>query len=675
MLKDRISFNSQDGEQVTAPVISVNTLIVGAGTAGLKCADMLYANGMKDVAVVTDRLGSGTSNNAGSDKQTYYRMAAFGDAPDSPMEFARTLYEGGMMHGDIAYIEGLGSLPAFFDLCKMGVPFPYNEFGGYVGYKTDHDPRQRGTSAGPKTSIHMFSCLLDQVQHHQIPIFDHHEAVKLLTEETSTGRRVTGVVCVNRRSTFKDNFGLTVFNAENVVLATGGPGELYEMASWPHGQVGSHGLAFEIGAVANNLTELQYGLASTSFRWNVSGTYQQVIPNYYSTAADGTSDVRYFLHDYFEDMPTMATAIFLKGYQWPFHASRVQNSGSSLVDIAVHREVMEGRRVFMDFMNNPVPSPQMDPLQIGALYEEARTYLETSGAYQELPYERLLHMNPQAIDLYGEHNIDLREPLEVAVCAQHANGGLRGNAWWETSIEHLFAIGEINGTHGVRPGGSALNSGQVGAARAAQYIANVYKEGPRSLTDFIESARQQLEAQHSEYSSYLRAGSEALKLEEIRPAIKRRMTQYAGFMRSEEGIAKALAEAKQLYARILDKGIHCRKRHQLVRATEDKHLALTSIAFLETMRYYIAHDGGSRGACMVLDEHGDLSVDSKRGSELRHRSEHMEKRNEILETKQQQDSAGVFDVTPVTPRALPADQSWFETTWEQWRNGRIFHSS
>ena len=70
------------------------------------------------------------------------------------------------------------------------------------------------------------------------------------------------------------------------------------------------------------------------------------------------------------------------------------------------------------------------------------------------------------------------EPLEIAVCAQHNNGGLAGNIWWEsTNIKHLFPVGEVNGSHGVnRPGGSALNSGQVGGFRAAEFIANRYQK-------------------------------------------------------------------------------------------------------------------------------------------------------------------------------------------------------
>ena len=32
--------------------------------------------------------------------------------------------------------------------------------------------------------------------------------------------------------------------------------------------------------------------------------------------------------------------------------------------------------------------------------------------------------------------------LEVAVCAQHNNGGLLTDAWWQTNIEGFFCAGE-----------------------------------------------------------------------------------------------------------------------------------------------------------------------------------------------------------------------------------------
>ena len=69
--------------------------------------------------------------------------------------------------------------------------------------------------------------------------------------------------------------------------------------------------------------------------------------------------------------------------------------------------------------------------------------------------------------LNRHHGIETENYLEIAVCSQHNNGGISVNMWWETAVKGLFAIGECAGTHGIaRPGGSALNSGQVGALRA-----------------------------------------------------------------------------------------------------------------------------------------------------------------------------------------------------------------
>jgi succinate dehydrogenase/fumarate reductase flavoprotein subunit len=109
------------------PVYSLNTLVIGSGAAGLNAAARLHEEGQTDVAVVTGRFGAGTSNNSGSDKQTYYKLSLAGDRPDSPFEMARDLAAGGSMHGDIALCEAQNSAEAFFRLAALGVPFPQDK--------------------------------------------------------------------------------------------------------------------------------------------------------------------------------------------------------------------------------------------------------------------------------------------------------------------------------------------------------------------------------------------------------------------------------------------------------------------------------------------------------------------------------------------------------------------
>lgn len=73
-------------------------------------------------------------------------------------------------------------------------------------------------------------------------------------------------------------------------------------------------------------------------------------------------------------------------------------------------------------------------------------------------------MNQSAIDFYRDKGVDLyTQPLEIALCAQHNNGGIGIDCWWQTDVKGLFAVGEAAASHGVyRPGGTALNAGQVG---------------------------------------------------------------------------------------------------------------------------------------------------------------------------------------------------------------------
>ncbi len=653
-----------------ADLIACRTLVIGSGAAAMNCAEHLFELGAGDVVIATDRLGGGTSNNAGSDEQTYYKIGLFGDVPDSPIELAHSLFDGGMMHGDIAYVEALGSAPEFFHLVRNGVQFPHNRYGAFVGYKTDHDPRQRATSAGPRTSMQMFARSLERVRRSGIPILDRHQIVALLTTGERAEKRVVGAVALNLERLEGEDRGLVVFGCENVVMATGGPGEMYEASVCPPGQVGGHGLALAAGAVANNLGESQYGLASTNFRWNLGGAYQQVIPCYFSTDPGG-GDVRYFLNDHYHDMGQVASNIFLKGCQWPFHAARLQGMGSGIVDYAVFRETEAGRIVHVDFTRNPVATDGMDKFSFDALGDEARGCLERAGALQATPIERLRHMHPQAIEIYADNGVDIaREPLPAAVCAQHNNGGLRGDIWWQSNLRRLFPIGELNGTHGVRPGGSALNSGQVGGLRAAQYIAHRCTGEPMSAKNLLSASAPQIEAALADVRRYLGAGANAPTNEEVRRDIQRRMTRHGAFVRAQEGVAEALSDARRLRRRIAAEGIRLGGPGELNLAFQNELLCLTHVAFLTTIRTYIERGGGSRGGYLIAAADGDLTVKTRKGSELPHRSENMAMRGEVQETILGPD--GEFHVTPVSVRPLPEDDSWYETTWQAWREGRVF---
>lgn len=634
-----------------------HTLVVGSGAAGLNAAVQLRANGVKDVGIVTEGLQMGTSINTGSDKQTYYKLSLYGKDADAPAVLAETFFNGGSMHGDLALVEASLSARAFLHLVNLGVPFPRDPYGQFVGYKTDHDPRQRATSIGPYTSREMCRALIARVEDLKIPIIAKTNIVSLITIEKDGVRRAAGVVVV--KGAGKSKGDVEAILAENIVFAVGGPGGLYKTSVYPQVHTGAIGVALRAGACAQSLPESQYGLASTAFRWNVSGTYMQVIPRFISTAADGRSDVREFMPEYFDSVGAMNANVFLKGYQWPFD-SRKAVGGSSIVDILVYIEtVQRGRRVFLDFRSNP------EGFRFEDLGKEAHEYLQKSQALLATPIARLEKMNPGAIQLYLDHGIDIRKsPLEIAVCAQHNNGGLAANHWWESvNIKHLFPVGEVNGSHGVyRPGGSALNSGQVAGFRAAEYIANRYAGRTMSWSEGEKAAV----AEAGDVCAFIkRCGAAKTTWQRERAELQARMSRAGAHIRSFEEVSKAVEEAWSQYKRIERDGCS----GSPVESLRNRQLCFAHAVYLDAVKFALQSGVGSRGSAIAVKS-GGQKVHDRLDDSWRIQPEDPAFREKVQETVADLD--GSVDNRWVARRPMPESDSWFETAWAKFRNGEIY---
>jgi succinate dehydrogenase/fumarate reductase flavoprotein subunit len=542
-------------------------------------------------------------------------------------------------------------------LVNLGVPFPRDRYGQFIGYKTDHDPRQRATSVGPYTSRDMCRALAARVGELGINVREGENVVRLLTVDEGKGRRAAGAVAI------RQDGSLVAYEAENVILAVGGPGGLYRTSVYPEVHTGAIGLALMAGAEAQNLPESQFGLASTKFRWNVSGSFMQVVPRFISTEPDGVSDEREFLRDYFNSVGEMCSRAFLKGYQWPFDVRKVAG-GSSLIDILVYIE-SEGkrRRVFLDFRRNP------DGFFFDGLSAEAREYLRKSGALLETPIARLARMNPSPIDLYRDHGIDIeREPLEIAVCAQHNNGGLAGNVWWEsTNVKHLFPVGEVNGSHGVyRPGGSALNAGQVGGFRAAEYIANRYSKWTMDEGEFDEALARGV----ADVATFRdRCVSAAKSWREERDEFQSRMSRAGAHVRSLDVLNEALPQAWAQWRRLESRGCRFDDGAGLMEALRNRHLCYAHAVYLEAIRFALASGVGSRGSALVLDPAG-LSVHDALGVEWQFAPEDVAFRDRVLETAASPDGSAQSEWVPRRP--LPHGDAWFETDWARFQRGEVY---
>lgn len=437
-----------------------DAIIIGSGAAAYSAADWLYRNNIRNIALITENRLSGTSRNTGSDKQTYYKLSLDGNYPDSPYKMASDICRAGCTDGEKMYLQAMNSVRCFLRLCDYGVGFPTDEFGGYPGYKTDHDNTVRATSVGPLTSKVMTQKLEEKVLNSNgTALFDKMQVVEIMTQNN----KAFGAVALN---TDTDEFEF--FAAKNVICASGAPACIYESSVYPHSQHGMTGVMINAGVKLCNFTQWQYGMASVDFRWNVSGSFMQVVPRFVSVDENGVE--REFLDGVFADRAEMYDSIFLKGYQWPFSAQRLE--ASSRVDIAVHNEVKQGRNVYLDYTQNP------SGFKFDMLGAEASGYLLANNAVASTPIERLALLNPKAIDVYARQGIDLyTQKLRIAVCAQHNNGGVHTDNSYQTDVEGLYAIGEAAGTFGLaRPGGTALNDTQVGGLLCANHIAKKAEE-------------------------------------------------------------------------------------------------------------------------------------------------------------------------------------------------------
>ena len=288
------------------------------------------------------------------------------------------------------------------------------------------------------------------------------------------------------------------------------------------------------------------------------------------------------------------------------------------------------------------------------LDEVSYNYLKNSDALIPLPIERLRKMNPRAISLYLDHGIDItKEPLKVAVCAQHNNGGVRIDSNWQTNVTGLYTAGEAAGSLGIfRPGGSALNSCQVGSMRAAEHI--VYQSKNTVSENFdaivkaaIDTANELIEKTKSETST----------LKTMRNRYGKRMSRDFAFLRD---ISVMSASIEEIGADIDSfSGDNLWKEYSEIPALFKNLDIIRMQEAVAATILYTAKEFGSRGSGYVLD-----------GTDFMDRlpvAENTDGRGKIVTVNK---SEGI-SARCVPVRPIPTDRDlWFERVWNKYNSIR-----
>lgn len=219
-------------------------------------------------------------------------------------------------------------------------------------------------------------------------------------------------------------------------------------------------------------------------------------------------------------------------------------------------------------------------------------------------------------------------------------------------------MGEASASHGVyRPGGTALNAGQVGSTRAAQYIAA--KRGGAPEEGFEPAAAQALEQMGALARRTLQPQG---NVRALWAQAARRMSECGAAIRDGGAIAVYLAEVKAQLASF-ERNVTASEAAELRWVYRLRDMLISQYAYLAAMLDYMQQGGKSRGSALYTDPAGKKPYaqlpdaftfvldDGSRGGRVQ----------EML----YRDGACVFEWRPVRP--IPKDDDFFENVWREYR--------
>jgi L-aspartate oxidase len=137
------------------------------------------------------------------------------------------------------------------------------------------------------------------------------------------------------------------------------------------------------------------------------------------------------------------------------------------------------------------------------------------------------------------------EPIPVVPAAHYFCGGVLVDEWARSSIENLYAVGEISctGVHGAnRLASTSLLEGLVWGNRAAQHIEESLGEGDLLRTEFEDVPPWD--------ESGLVADADPALIQGDMQTIQNIMWHYVGLVRSAERLSRAIRELRHLWNEI-----------------------------------------------------------------------------------------------------------------------------
>ena len=391
-------------------------LVLGSGIAGLYTSLAASRSG-GSVTVLTKQTMMDTS----TDKAQGGIAAALGDNDSPALHREDTLVAGAGLCDAEAVAALVSEGPdRVRELIELGAIFDCDQHGLVFTREGAHSRRRILHASGDATGAEIQRVLTERVREEsRVRVLENHYVVDLLVREN---------VCYGVLAYDKVDGRLKVFSGRVVVLATGGLGRLFEHNTNPEIATGDGiAIAFRAGAEVMDMEFVQFH----------------------------------------------PTVLYLPGAPRFLISEAVRGEGAYLRN-------SEGQR-FMPFYHDMAELAPRDVVVRAILKEMAST-----GANRV--FLDLTHLNPEVVRqrfpnitrTCSEYGLDITADwIPVAPAAHYAMGGVKTNLMGETSIEGLYACGEVAcpGVHGAnRLASNSLLDGLVFGARIVDESKKFLKE-------------------------------------------------------------------------------------------------------------------------------------------------------------------------------------------------------
>jgi L-aspartate oxidase len=407
-------------------------LIIGTGIAGLWTAWRLASEGRRTVVLTKETLADSASAWAQGG------IAVALGPGDSPSQHAADTMAAsdGLADPEAVRIltsEGPGRI---YELLALGARFDRGPDGRLrFGLEAAHTRPRIIHAGGDRTGAALIGCLAQVVRSHPlIELMEHTEVTALLV----AGGRAVGVAVLDAEG------GSGSLPASDVVLATGGVGQLYAITTNPRvATADGWALAHRAGAQLRDLEFLQFH----------------------------------------------PTALKLPGVNpAPLISEAVRGAGAVLVDRDSHRFALDAD-----------PRGELAPRDVVARAVAAAD--ASGGAWLDArDIEDFPERFPGITSILASHGLDpARDPLPVAPALHYAMGGIRTDLEGRSTLAGLWAVGEVasTGVHGAnRLASNSLLEGLVFADRAGHALADeaAREEAPLPLPDIPLQAATDVDA-------------------------------------------------------------------------------------------------------------------------------------------------------------------------------------